>query len=80
MTTVTNPKTGATVTVPDDVAESYTSRGWVRPGMPAPAEQGLDAMTVAELRAHADAQDIDLGSAKRKADIRAAIEAATQEE
>lgn len=36
----------------------------------------LDDMTVAELRAHADANGIDLGGATKKADVRAAIDSA----
>lgn len=38
MTTLTNPKNNARVTVPDAVADSYVSRGWVAPGAPALAE------------------------------------------
>lgn len=37
-------------------------------------EKALDDMTVAELKAHAEAAGIDLGGATTKADIRAAIE------
>lgn len=70
-------RNGTTVTVPDKVAESYTSRGRVNTS-PVPAEQphGLDTMTVADLRQHAERHGIDIGSAKLKADIRAAIDAA----
>jgi len=42
MATLTNPKTGVTITVPDNVEVSYTSRGWVAPGTPAPAEPVAD--------------------------------------
>lgn len=35
-------RNGTTVTVPDEVADSYTSRGRVRHGAPAPAEHGQD--------------------------------------
>ena len=38
-------------------------------------EQELDEMTVAELKAFAEAQGIELGSAKKKADILKAIKA-----
>lgn len=76
MATLMNPKTNTQVTVPDDVADSYVSRGWVRPGTPAPAEPAnpLDAMTIAQLREHAEEHDIDLGTAQLKSDIRAAID------
>lgn len=39
-------------------------------------DDSLDGMTVAELRDHAEANDIDLGDATKKADIIAAIERA----
>lgn len=39
-------------------------------------EQPLDGMTVAKLKAYAEAHGIDLGKAKKKAEILAAIEAA----
>lgn len=82
MTTLTNPKNGAQVTVPDNVADSYVSRGWVRPGTPAPAEPAnpLDIMTVAELREHAEEHGIDLAGARIKDDIRAVIKAAAEPE
>lgn len=66
------------ITVPDDVADSYTSRGWVRHGAPAPAEHGLDTMTIPQLREHAQTHGIELGAARLKADIRAAIDAAME--
>lgn len=49
----------------------------VRVGEPAPqpppADDGLEDMTVSELRALADERGIDLGDARRKADIIAAL-------
>lgn len=39
-------------------------------------EQPLDSLTVQELKAYAEAHGIDLGEAKKKAEILAAIEAA----
>ena len=41
-------------------------------------ETGLNAMTVAELKALAEAEEIDLGDATKKADIVAAIELARE--
>lgn len=73
MTTLTNPDTGQTVTVPDNVAESYTSQGWVRPGTPAPAEPGLDSLTIPELRHFAEENGVDLTGLKRKPQIITAI-------
>lgn len=35
MRTLMNPANGQQVTVPDNVAADYTSRGWVAPGAPA---------------------------------------------
>lgn len=43
--TLTHPGKGRQVTVPDDVAESYVSQGWVVPGSPAPAEPQGKAKT-----------------------------------
>lgn len=76
MATLTNPKNGAQVTVPDDVADSYVSRGWVRPGTPALAEPGLDSLTTRQLRDFAAENGVDLTGVKRKLDIIAAIETA----
>lgn len=36
--TLTHPVKGRQVTVPDNVAESYVSQGWVVPGSSTPAE------------------------------------------
>ena len=76
MATLTNPDTKQTVTVPDAVAESYTSQGWVRPGTPAPAEPGLDSLTIPQLRDLAGENGVDLTGMKRKPEIIAAIETA----
>lgn len=43
--TLTHPGKGRQVTVPDDVAESYVSQGWVVPGQPTPAEPQGKAKT-----------------------------------
>ena len=72
MTTMT--RNGIQVTVPDDVAESYASQGWVAAGLPAPAEPGLDSLTIAELRQFAEENGVDLARLKRKPEIVAAIE------
>jgi hypothetical protein len=36
--TLTHPNKGRQVSVPDEVAESYISQGWVVPGSPTPSE------------------------------------------
>ncbi len=67
-------RNGTTVIVPDDVAESYTSRGRVRHTEPAPAEQGLDSLTIAELRGFAGDNGVDLTGLKLKPAIIAKIQ------
>ena len=74
MAALTNPDTGQSITVPDTVAESYISQGWVRPGTPAPAEPGLDSLTVRQLRDLAKEKGIALAGLKRKPEIIAKIE------
>lgn len=76
MASIKNPATGQQLTVPDDVAESYTSRGWVTPGSPAPAEPGLDSLTIPQLRDFAGENGVDLKGLKRKPQIVTAIETA----
>lgn len=73
-------RNGTTVTVPDEVAESYTSRGRVDHAAPVPAEQrhGLDTMTVKQLNEYAEQNGIELAAARLKADIIAAIERTTE--
>ncbi|WP_404474833.1 hypothetical protein [Microbacterium aerolatum] len=81
--TLKHPGKGRTVVVPDAVAESYISQGWVVPGSPAPAEQDSapsKSWKVDELKAYADENGIDLGDATKKADILAAIETAASSE
>ncbi|MGX1932048.1 Rho termination factor N-terminal domain-containing protein [Microbacterium resistens] len=81
--TLTHPVKGRQVTVPDDVADSYISQGWVVPGSPALAEQetaDISKLKVDELRAYAEEHGIDLGDAKKKADIVSVIEAAASAE
>lgn len=73
-TTLHDPDTRSTITVPDDVAESYVSQGWVRPGTSTPAEPGLDSLTIAQLRDFADENGVSLTGMKRKPEIIAAIE------
>lgn len=75
-TTLHDPDTHRTITVPEDVAESYVSQGWVRPGTPAPAEPGLDSLTIPMLRDFAGENGVDLKGLKRKPEIIAAIETA----
>ncbi|MBT2473305.1 hypothetical protein J7E68_01615 [Microbacterium sp. ISL-103] len=80
--TLTHPGKGRKVTVPDDVADSYISQGWVAAGSPAPAEQepvDISKLKVDELKAHAEEHGIDLGDATKKADIIAVIEAAGEQ-
>lgn len=85
--TLTHPGKGRKVTVPDAVAESYISQGWVVPGSPAPAEpDSATTETKAEepskkwnkgqLTAYAGEHGIDLTDAKTKDDILALIAAA----
>ena len=73
-TTLRGPDTGQQVTVPDAVAESYVSQGWVRPGTPAPAEPGLDSLTIAQLRDFAEENGVDLTGLKLKPAIVTKIE------
>jgi hypothetical protein len=82
-TTLKHPGKGRTVIVPDAVAESYISQGWVVPGSPAPAETDSapsKSWKVDELKAYAEENAIDLGTATKKADILTAIEAAASSE
>lgn len=74
MTTMT--RNGMQVTVPDDVADSYASQGWVAAGAPAPAEPGFDSLTIPMLRDFAGENGVDLAGLKRKPEIIAAIEKA----
>lgn len=81
--TLTHPGKGRQVTVPDAVAESYISQGWVVPGSSTPAEQDSapsKSWKVDELKAYAEEHAIDLGTATKKADILTAIEAAGSSE
>lgn len=81
--TLKHPGKGRTVTVPDNVAESYISQGWVVPGSPAPAEPDSapsNSWKVAELKAYAKEHGVDLGDATKKADILTAIDAAASSE
>lgn len=86
--TLTHPGKGRKVTVPDAVADSYISQGWVAAGSPAPAEQesGGTTETKAEkpskkwnkdqIAAYAKDHKIELTEAKTKDDMLALIEAA----
>jgi len=81
--TLTHPGKGRQVTVPDAVAESYISQGWVVPGSPTPAEPDSapsKSWKVDDLKAYAEENAIDLGTATKKADILTAIEAAASSE
>lgn len=44
-----------------------------------PEVEGIESLTIAELRAFAEENEIDLGDAKRKGDILAAIQLAQEE-
>lgn len=86
-TTLTHPVKGRQVIVPDDVADSYISQGWVAAGSPAPAEQG-SATTDAkvekpskkwnkdQIASYAKEHDIALDEAKTKDDMLDLIKAA----
>lgn len=69
-------RNGMQFTVPDDVAESYASQGWVAAGAPAPAEPGLDSLTIPQLRHFAAENGVSLTGLKRKPQFVAAIESA----
>lgn len=66
-------KADTTITVDDHVG-----RNLIRAGRARPATGPAGDASVAELRAYADKAGIDLGGAKKKTDILAAIEAAEQ--
>lgn len=72
--TLHDPDTHGAITVPDAVVESYVSQGWVRPGTPAPAEPGLDSLTIAQLRDFAEENGVDLTGLKLKPEIITKIE------
>lgn len=85
--TLTHPGKGRQVTVPDAVADSYISQGWVAAGSPAPAEQGSATTETkadepskkwnkGQLTKYAGEHGIDLTDAKTKDDILALIAAA----
>lgn len=61
-----------TVTVDDRTGRQLIRDGWAR----LPGVSDLASLSVAELRAHAAKHNVDLGSARKKADILAAVEAA----
>lgn len=85
--TLTHPGKGRKVTVPDAVADSYISQGWVAAGSPAPAEQESDGTTDTkaekpskkwnkdQIAAYAKDHEIELTEAKTKDDMLALIEA-----
>ena len=71
-----NLKTGVVVSVDDSKDERFAS-GWKRVGSKSPAarSQAPDkSWTVAELKAYAEENSVDLGDATKKEDIVAAIE------
>jgi hypothetical protein len=61
-----------TITVDDQVGRQLIRDGWAR----LPGVADLSSLSVAELKAHAQRNGIDLAGASRKADIVAAVEAA----
>lgn len=69
---------GRRVNVPDDSVDYYLDKGWTRVGAQ-PAPKGYpdgtpdDSWKNDEIEAYAAAKSIDLGSAKKKADMLAAI-------
>ena len=66
--------------VDDHLAARLINRGVAEEVKPKPAKSETpdESWTVAELRAHAEEHEIDLGAATKKADILAAIEATSQ--
>lgn len=85
--TLTHTGKGRQVTVPEAVADSYISQGWVAAGSPAPAEQeSATTETKAEkpskkwnkdqIAAYAKDHEIELTDAKTKDDMLALIVAA----
>jgi hypothetical protein len=86
-----NHQAGAIVDMPDEAAAVRIAAGHAAPvdqPPPPPAEDDdpatdpkpVDKMTVDELRTYAAEHDIDLGDAKKKADILAVIELAQDED
>lgn len=73
-----NLKTGVVVSVDDSKDDRFAS-GWKLAGAPAPRPEGAPdaSWKVADLKAHAEENDIDLGEATKKEDIVAAITAAS---
>lgn len=79
---------GVTIEVTDPYREaSLEAQGFelveapAAPGKVAPKSEGekpVDKMTVAELKAHAEKHEIELGEASVKADILAAVKAAAE--
>ena len=61
-------------------ADSLDSIGIPKPDGSNDDADSLDSMTVAEMKEYAEANDIDLGEAKKKADILAVIKAAMEGE
>lgn len=77
-TTLTHPK-GRSVTVPDETVESYTKFGWTVAGS-APVEtvevpdgDPTGDWKVAQLKAYAESNGVDLGDATKKDDILAVL-------
>lgn len=85
-TTLTHSK-GQTVTVPDDAAEYYLSRGWTRAGatqedadtVEIPDGTPVEAWKVPQVDAYAECEGIDLGDAKTKPEKLAVIAAALEQ-
>lgn len=74
MATLSDPRRGYKITVPDDTAGSYVERGFVRAGDERrwPTRDWLNA----DIAAFADVEGIDLGPARTKQDMLDAIAAA----
>lgn len=85
--TLKHPGKNRRVTVPEEVAESYISQGWVVPGSPAPAEP--DSATTEpkiekpskkwnkdQIASYAKDHKIEISEAKTKDDMLALINAA----
>jgi hypothetical protein len=72
-------KDGAKMRVHPTALDAHTALGWaVSPDQSAdraPEPAGLDGMTIAELRARAIEEEIDLNGATKKPEIIAALEA-----
>jgi hypothetical protein len=69
MASITSPH-GETYTVPDEAVSSLRAQGWRAPGT---GERPSAEWSIKRLREYAAAHEVDLGKARLKADVLAAI-------